>query len=406
MRAMSFEPTRTAALERLAHFVPKAGSDYARMRNHDLPGHPHVSVLSPYVRHRVVSEAEIAQAVLGRFSPSTAEKYLQEVCWRSYWKAWLDRRPSVWTAYEAEVKAAQNQLATQSGLRQAWHDACAGETGIACFDHWANELVETGYLHNHARMWFASIWMFTLHLPWALGADFFMRHLLDGDPASNTLSWRWVGGLQTVGKTYAARPDNIAKYTDGRFNPAGQLAPAHEVQPLGHPEHPKPLPVPGSDSVDTGLPTGLILTEDDLSPGFLLEGGLRPVAGLILLNTTRRSPFNVAPQVIDFTSSLAQDCATRWGDRVGSFTIVHTPEDAADWAKAHAVEQLVAPYIPTGPGRTGLDAVAGTTRLPLRRVMRPWDAAALPHATAGFFKFKARIPDLLATLQTPARHSA
>ena len=91
---------------------------------------------------------------------------------------------------------------------------------------------------------------------------------------------------------------------------------------------------------------------------------------------------------------------------MGGFTIVHTTEDAADWAKAHAVEQLVAPYTPTGPGRTGLDAVAGTTRLPLRRVMRPWDAAALPHATAGFFKFKARIPDLLATLQTPARQSA
>ena len=100
-----------------------------------MPGHPHVSVLSPYIRHRVVSEAEVAQAVLGRFSPATAEKYLQEVCWRSYWKAWLDRRPSVWTAYEAEVKAAQNQLSTQSGLRQAWQDACSGETGIDCFDH-------------------------------------------------------------------------------------------------------------------------------------------------------------------------------------------------------------------------------------------------------------------------------
>jgi deoxyribodipyrimidine photo-lyase len=64
------------------------------------------------------------------------------------------------------------------------------------------ELVETGYLHNHARMWFASIWIFTLRLPWELGADFFLRHLLDGDAASNTLSWRWVAGLHTKGKHY------------------------------------------------------------------------------------------------------------------------------------------------------------------------------------------------------------
>ncbi len=77
----------------------------------------------------------------------------------------------------------------------------------------------TGYLHNHARMWFASIWIFTLRLPWELGADFFLRHLLDGDPASNTLSWRWVGGMQTMGKTYLARADNIATL-HGRAVPA------------------------------------------------------------------------------------------------------------------------------------------------------------------------------------------
>ncbi len=76
-----------------------------------------------------------------------------------------------------------------------------------------------GYLHNHARMWFASIWIFTLRLPWVLGADFFMRHLCDGDPASNTLSWRWVAGLHTRGKTYLARASNIATYTGGRFTP-------------------------------------------------------------------------------------------------------------------------------------------------------------------------------------------
>ena len=112
-----------------------------------------------------------------------------------------------------------NQLVTQSGLRQACELACFGQTGIECFDTWARELTTTGYLHNYARMWFASIWIFTLKLPWQLGPDFFLRHLLDGDTASNTLSWRWVAGLQTVGKTYLARAANISRYTGGRFKP-------------------------------------------------------------------------------------------------------------------------------------------------------------------------------------------
>jgi deoxyribodipyrimidine photo-lyase len=69
-------------------------------------------------------------------------------------------------------------------------------------------------------MWFASIWIFTLGLPWRIGADFFYRHLLDGDAASNTLSWRWVAGLHTRGKAYAAESWNIEKFTGGRFNTA------------------------------------------------------------------------------------------------------------------------------------------------------------------------------------------
>jgi deoxyribodipyrimidine photo-lyase len=81
------------------------------------------------------------------------------------------------------------------GPTQPLGGATFGRTGIACFDQWTGELLETGYLHNHARVWFSSIWIFTLRLPWKLGADFFIRFLNDGDSASNTLSWRWVAGL-------------------------------------------------------------------------------------------------------------------------------------------------------------------------------------------------------------------
>ena len=92
-----------------------------------------------------------------------------------------------------------------------------GNTNIDCFNEWVNELKNNNYLHNHTRMWFASIWIFTLDLPWQLGAEFFMQHLFDGDAASNTLGWRWVAGVQTQGKHYLASEWNIKKFTNDRF---------------------------------------------------------------------------------------------------------------------------------------------------------------------------------------------
>ena len=92
-----------------------------------------------------------------------------------------------------------------------------GKTGIDCFDTWIQELRENNYLHNHSRMWFASIWIFTLGLPWQIGARLFMKHLLDGDASSNTLSWRWVAGMHTNKKPYLASKENIDKYTVNRF---------------------------------------------------------------------------------------------------------------------------------------------------------------------------------------------
>ena len=87
------------------------------------------------------------------------------------------------------------------------------ETEIECFNDWVKELKNFNYLHNHTRMLFASIWIFTLKLPWQKGAEFFMKNLFDGDAASNTLSWRWVAGIQTKGKNYLAKSWNISKFT-------------------------------------------------------------------------------------------------------------------------------------------------------------------------------------------------
>ncbi len=214
-------PTRAAGDAIMAGFTPRMGRRYANGRNTDHgPGqHKAVSVLSPYIRRRLVLEQDAVAAALAAHGPDDAEKFVQEVIWRGYFKGWLERRPQVWASYRAGLKADLAALDRDRRLRRDVDRAMAGQTGLECFDAWATELVDTGYLHNHARMWFASIWIFTLGLPWQLGADFFYRHLLDGDAASNTLGWRWVAGLHTRGKPYPADVQNIATFTNGRFSP-------------------------------------------------------------------------------------------------------------------------------------------------------------------------------------------
>lgn len=388
------DPSQDAALAQLHAFVPHAGYDYATQRNFDRPDHANVSLLSPYLRHRIITEEDVLRAVLAQHSPKAAEKFIQEVFWRTYWKGWLEMRPSVWTAYTADLHAALNRIQTESGLRADWEAACKGETGIVCFDHWANELAATGYLHNHARMWFASIWMFTLRLPWVLGADFFMRHLLDGDPASNTLSWRWVGGLQTQGKTYLATADNIAKYTDGRFRPTGLAT--HAV-PLDGPPPPAPERLMAGNQIKRTATTGLLLTEEDLSIDWILEQ-VTPVATATLTCTAGRSPLKVAPHVNGFVAGAMADTTARHGAALGPVTQV---DDVIAWAQTHDITQIVTAWTPAGPTADTLRRLtpeldaAGIT---LSQQMRPYDHAAWPHATKGYFKFKDQIPALLARI--------
>lgn len=396
-----FPPTRTAALERLNRFLPHAGRDYAARRNYDhgRDGHDGVSTLSPYIRARLVTEAEVLEATLARHSVKSAEKFIQEVYWRTYWKGWLELRPAVWGQHKTALKGALDHVQTQSGLRDRWEAACKGQTDIECFNKWAQELVETGYLHNHARMWFASIWIFTLRLPWELGADFFLRHLLDGDPASNTLSWRWVAGIQTPGKTYLARTSNISKYTEGRFSPKGQLA--REAPALSGPPKPDIIPLPEGDLAVPTTRTGLILHDDDLSPGFILDTGIAPVATAVISTRSGLSPLAVADHVTAFAQSVAEDTKKRFGVRLGAVSQISATATAlASWANDAGLDQVVTAYAPVGPTADVLNRFSTTEGTPpLRRVRRAYDSSAWPHATHGFFRFKDKIPQFLGDLE-------
>lgn len=399
------EASRAAGLERIQQFVASAGADYARRRNFDFgpENRGNVSMLSPYIRHRLVLEREVLEATLARHSRSSADKFIQEVFWRAYFKGWLEHHPDVWRNYRDDLDSLVDRLDTDEELSARYGAATTAQTGIDCFDAWARELVGLGYLHNHARMWFASIWVFTLGLPWQLGADFFLRHLMDGDPASNTLGWRWVSGLHTKGKTYLARVSNITSYTDDRFNPQGQLAVSAPPQSESHDVVTrKPRP---AGNFDFDRPWLLLVTEDDGCME-LADYARPPEAVLGLTAVTRRSPLAVGQVASAFAADAVVDAVER---ATASFDCPGDRAEAKEWApliaataEACGVDTVVAPFAPTGPTADALiEATSqleegGITVLEQRRA---YDERAWPHAPRGYFRLKKRIPELLDAIE-------
>ena len=380
----NFPASRAAALSRLADFVPRMGAAYAGGRNtdHGPEGPSSTSALSPYLRRRLVLEQEVAAAALAAHGPGGAAKLVEEVFWRSYFKGHLETRPWLWTEYRRLVLQGRNRLATESGLRRVFHDAVAGNTGIDGFDDWARELVATNWLHNHVRMWFASIWIFTLRLPWALGADFFARHLLDGDPASNTLSWRWVGGLHTRGKVYAARAENIRRYTDGRYDPAGL---EEDPAPLEEPDYRAAIALPAAD-LPPDSEVALLLHLDDLQPETLPLGAARVTRVAGLLAHGEDATERVRQLDRDAMADTLARAAAHFGCPAGLVQ--------EGWAGTLPV---VTAWAPVGPSAGALP--------PCLRVRREWDSRSWPRASRGFFQVKAAIPAILESVGLDARQA-
>lgn len=195
---------RAAAEARLAVINP---ARYAKTRNY-LDGD--ISYLSPYIRHGVLSLAEVRDKALQITSPAKAEKFVNELCWRDYWQRvyrvigdgiWDDLE-SYKTGYHANVYADK----LPDDIRQATTDS-------PCINSMINELYEIGYLHNRLRMYLAAYVVHWRRVKWQVGASWFLEHLLDGDPASNNLSWQWVAS--TFGsKPYIFNQSNMDKYLE------------------------------------------------------------------------------------------------------------------------------------------------------------------------------------------------
>ena len=372
---MKFEISREGALKQLDAFINSELANYSFKRNFDLgpKDKSNVSCLSPYISHRLITEYEVAKTVLAKFPYQKVEKYIQEIFWRVYWKGWLELRPQVWTDFIEDLK----------GLKEDdnYKKAINGETQIECFNDWVKELKENNYLHNHTRMWFASIWIFTLNLPWQKGAEFFMKHLFDGDAASNTLSWRWVAGLQTKGKHYVAQSWNISKFTNNKYKNVKLNENA--------------LPV--TDKREYKLNPLNFITEDNSNENLLLfENELnlenknlkkyKNIYLVLLSNDARR--IKLGQKVLDYKSEIINDQKKRFedlqiidevkfqtlADEINSFDVVH-------------------PCI--GENFSFLNSIRKKRNLELNFVLSEEDKFSWQFSNKGFFNFKNNIPKIL-----------
>ena len=411
------QASRAQGLEQLEAFISKAGRAYQTHRNTDLgPGrHGHVSLLSPYLRHRLIDETEVLSQVLAEHSQSEAFKFVQEVFWRSYWKGWLEQRSLLWPEYQQQLPGILQRQTQNRRQSDDYNAAVNGATHIALFNEWCEELVRTGYLHNHARMWFASIWIFTLKLPWQLGADFFVRHLMDGDPASNTLGWRWVAGLHTAGKSYLATAKNIKTCAQARL--AGRSDQELGLNKLATstfnlPEHLSAKALQKTEirwpAPETADPAGyqanhgrtaLLLTEEDLT----WMPSQQP-QGIVALSASPRSVIASCSDVVrHFTESAIHDGLQRF---TGHYASLGLPcaESALDdealvrWLVEQRMDAVVCAYAPMGPTRLRLRALRGQLAckgISMRMQMRDYDRLVWPHASRGFFQLGKRIPEFL-----------
>ena len=377
---MIFEASRAKAVDKLNNFVENNLSDYSKLRNFDFgpSNRSNISCLSPYITHGVINELEVIDKSLNKFSFSKNEKFIQEVLWRVYWKGWLELRPKVWTDYLQELEKVRNEFKS----KQNYLDAIGGKTNIECFNHWANELKENNYLHNHTRMWFASIWIFTLELPWQLGAEFFMQHLYDGDPASNTLGWRWVAGVQTQGKHYLASEWNINKFTNNRFK---NIKINENAPPIFNNKTYSVSKIDFSNSEILEDKT-LLIFENNMTFEFSDFKEYKFKRILLILNDTSRV-IPLSEKVLTFKANILEDQKTRLEEK----SIICETINISDLK--NITEEVYALYPTVGEN---LDFIQNNQFKNIKFLYRKLDQFSWQYCNKGFFNFKNYIPKIIA----------
>ena len=378
---MIFEASRAKAVDKLNHFVENNLSEYSKLRNFDFgtDNRSNISCLSPYITHGIINELEVIDKSLKKFSFQKNEKFIQEVLWRVYWKGWLELRPNVWSDYLMEL----DNLRDEYKSNHSYLRAIEGKTEIECFNQWIIELKENNYLHNHARMWFASIWIFTLELPWQLGAEFFMKHLYDGDAASNTLGWRWVAGVQTQGKHYLASEWNIKKFTNNRF----QNIKLNENAPPKISGKSFPMIKQEFNNPQNLEEKNLLIFENNLSFEItdFKENRFKKI--YIISNRNENRSIKLSEKLVKFKSLLMKDQEQRLKDKSIDCEVV-------DVSEIKNIENYYGLYPTVGENLDYLNS----NNLKIDFLYRNLDQLAWQYCNKGFFNFKNYIPKIISAL--------
>jgi len=207
----NFPPTREAALARVSAVRP---GDYARSRN-ALAGA--VTGLSPYITHGLLGLPEVLADVIAKYPLDIQHKFVFELGWREYFRhVWAFRGEEIFES----LREGLLPQTSYSALLPA--DIPQAATGVPVIDMAVRTLYATGYLHNHARMWLASYVVHMRKVHWRVAADWLYGHLLDGDLASNHLSWQWVAGTGSS-KPYLFNADNVARYAPALWHSPGSV---------------------------------------------------------------------------------------------------------------------------------------------------------------------------------------
>ena len=372
---MNFETSRSSALNKLNSFIENDILNYNSKRNFDfgIKNRNNVSCLSPYITHRLITEYETVKKVLLKHPFQKVDKFIQEIFWRIYWKGWLELRPKVWSDFTGDLKGINED--------DNYKKAINGETQIKCFNDWVEELKENNYLHNHTRMWFASIWIFTLNLPWQKGAEFFIKNLLDGDAASNTLSWRWVAGLQTKGKHYVAQSWNINKFTNNKYK---DVKLNEKVSPLADVRDYKMTPL--SLNFEDNSNENLIVFENELNLENRKLKDYKNIYLILLSNDVRK--IKLEKRVFEFKLKMIYDQKKR-------FNQIQIYDETKFQTLIEKVKYFDVIYPCIGENYSYLNNIEKTRNLKLNFILRDEDRFSWQFSSKGFFNFKNNIPKII-----------
>jgi deoxyribodipyrimidine photo-lyase len=377
---MIFEASRAKAVDQLNNFIEQNLTDYSKLRNFDFgpDKRTNISCLSPYITHGLLNELEVIDKSLKKFSFAKNEKFIQEVLWRVYWKGWLELRPNVWSDYLNELGKIKNEFKNN----QNYLDAIEGKTNVDCFNQWVIELKENNYLHNHTRMWFASIWIFTLKLPWQLGAEFFMQHLYDGDSASNTLGWRWVAGVQTQGKHYLASEWNINKFTNNRFK---NIKLNENAKPISSDKIYSVINKSFENSEISEDKT-LLIFENNMTFEFsdFREHKFKKI--LLISNNTNRT-IKLSEKVLKFKANLLEDQKIRLKEKSINCETININDLKNITGEVYAIYPTVG---------ENLDFIQNNQLKNIKFLYRKLDQFSWQYCNKGFFNFKNYIPKIIA----------